>query len=71
MFLISDPDNEYYCYIRDAYGTRVVTASTHISIGLNDAETIVRAARLLRLLQHRDSDPQPRPRNRVRTGYPV
>ncbi len=48
VFLISDPDNDYYNYIRDAYGTGVVTTSTHISIGLNDSKTIVRAARLLR-----------------------
>jgi len=48
VFHISDPDNAYYRYIRDEYGTRVVTASTHISIGLEDVETIVRAARLLR-----------------------
>jgi predicted glutamate--cysteine ligase len=48
VFLISDPHNKYYQFIRDAYGTRVVTTSTQISIGLDDAETIVRAARLLR-----------------------
>jgi predicted glutamate--cysteine ligase len=48
VFLISDPNNEYYKFIRNAYGTRVVTTSTHISIGLDDAETIIRAARLLR-----------------------
>lgn len=47
-FLISDPNNEYYRYIRDTYGTRVVTTSTHISIGVDDAETIVRAARVMR-----------------------
>ncbi len=48
VFFISDPDNKYYQFIRDAYGTRVVTTSTHINIGLDDNETIVRAARLLR-----------------------
>ncbi len=48
VFFISDPNNTYYQFIRDAYGTRVVTTSTHINIGLDDAETIVRAARLLR-----------------------
>jgi predicted glutamate--cysteine ligase len=47
-FLISDPKNKYYRFIRDTYGTRVVTTSTHISIGLDNAETIVRVARLLR-----------------------
>jgi len=48
VFLISDPDNNYYKFIRDTYGTRVVTTSTHICIGLEDPETVVRAARLLR-----------------------
>lgn len=49
VFLISDESNAYYRYIRDTYGTRVVTASAHISIGIDDAETIVRASRLLRM----------------------
>ena len=49
VFHISDPDNAYYRYIRDTYFTRVVTASAHISIGLDDAETIIRASRLLRM----------------------
>jgi predicted glutamate--cysteine ligase len=48
VFLISDPNNPYYRFIRDTYGTRVVTTSTHISIGLVNRETIVRAVRLLR-----------------------
>jgi predicted glutamate--cysteine ligase len=47
-FQISDPDNEYYKYIRDAYGTNVVTASTHISIGVSDPEDIIRVYRVLR-----------------------
>jgi predicted glutamate--cysteine ligase len=49
VFHISDPDNAYYRYIRDTYFTRVVTASAHISIGLDDTETIMRASRLLRM----------------------
>ena len=49
QFHISDPDNAYYRYIRDTYFTRVVTASAHINIGLDDAETIIRASRLLRM----------------------
>jgi len=48
VFLISNPNNKYYQFIRDAYGTRVVTTSTHISIGIEDPVTIVRAARLMR-----------------------
>lgn len=48
-FYISDPENPYYRYIRDAYGTRVVTASTHINVGVDDAEELLRAWRVLRL----------------------
>jgi predicted glutamate--cysteine ligase len=47
-FQITDPDNEYYRYIRDAYGTNVVTASTHISVGVEDSEEIIRLYRVLR-----------------------
>lgn len=47
-FQITDPDNEYYQYIRDSYGTNVVTASTHISVGVDDAEEIIRLYRVLR-----------------------
>ncbi len=47
-FHITDPNNDYYRYIRDAYGTDVVTASTHISVGVEDAEEIVRLYRVLR-----------------------
>lgn len=48
-FHISDPENKYYQYIRDTYHTRVVTASAHINIGIDDPETIIRASRLLRM----------------------
>lgn len=48
-FHISDPQNKYYGYIRDTYFTRVVTASLHISMGLDDRETIMRASRLFRM----------------------
>jgi len=48
-FVLSDPNNDYYRHIRDTYGTRVVTASAHINIGLDDAETLIRAARLMRM----------------------
>jgi predicted glutamate--cysteine ligase len=44
----SDPSNPYHSYIAATYGTRVVTASVHINIGLPDAESIVAACRLLR-----------------------
>lgn len=48
-FYISDPENPYYRYIRDTYGTRVVTASTHINLGVDDPEELLRAYRVLRL----------------------
>ncbi len=48
-FYISDPENSYYRYIRDTYGTRVVTASTHINLGIDDPEELLRAYRVLRL----------------------
>ena len=48
-FHFSDPDNPYYRYIRDTYGNRVVTASTHINLGIDDPEVLLRAYRVLRL----------------------
>ena len=48
-FYISDDENPYYRYIRDTYGTRVVTASTHINLGIADPEELLRAYRVLRL----------------------
>ena len=47
-FFISNPKNPYYRFIRDRYGTDVVTASTHINIGIPDPEKLILAYRLLR-----------------------
>ncbi len=47
-FVISNPKNPYYRFIRDTYGTTVVTASTHINIGIPDPERLIAAYRLLR-----------------------
>ena len=47
-FFISNPNNPYYRYIRDSYGTAVVTASTHINIGIPDPAQLMAAYRLLR-----------------------
>jgi len=44
----SDPGNPYHDYIERTYGTRVVTASIHINVGLPDSEAIFLACRLLR-----------------------
>jgi len=48
-FHFSDPDNPYYRYIRDTYGNRVVTASTHINLGIDEPDELLRAYRVLRL----------------------
>ena len=44
----SDPDNPYHGYIEATYGTRVVTASVHINLGLTDMEGLFAACRLVR-----------------------
>ncbi|MDB9371771.1 glutamate--cysteine ligase [Nodularia sphaerocarpa] len=48
-FFRSNPDNPYHDYIEDTYGTKVVTASVHINIGISDPEILMRACRLIRL----------------------
>ncbi|MEY4360231.1 MAG: glutamate--cysteine ligase [Cyanobacteriota bacterium] len=44
----SNPDNAYHGYIEATYGTRVVTASVHINLGLTDMEALFAACRLVR-----------------------
>jgi len=44
----SDPENAYHSYIEATYGTRVVTASVHINLGLTDMDALFAALRLLR-----------------------
>jgi predicted glutamate--cysteine ligase len=48
-FFRSDPANPYHDYIEQTYGTKVVTASIHINVGISDPETLMRACRLIRL----------------------
>jgi predicted glutamate--cysteine ligase len=48
-FLRSDPTNPYHEYIEQSYGTKVVTASVHINIGISDPEVLMRACRVIRL----------------------
>jgi predicted glutamate--cysteine ligase len=48
-FFRSDPANPYHTYIEQTYGTKVVTASIHINIGIADPETLMRAIRLIRV----------------------
>jgi predicted glutamate--cysteine ligase len=47
-FRISNHDNLYYRFIAETYGTTVVTASTHINLGIEDAEELMRVYRVLR-----------------------
>ena len=44
----SDPKNPYHTLIEQSYGTRVVTASIHINIGITDPEWLFAAVRLVR-----------------------
>lgn len=48
-FCRSDPNNPYHDYIEQTYGTRVVTASIHINVGISDPEILMRACRLVRV----------------------
>lgn len=48
-FYRSDPGNPYHSYIEQTYGTKVVTASIHINVGIADPEALMRACRLIRL----------------------
>ncbi|NEP17971.1 MAG: glutamate--cysteine ligase [Leptolyngbya sp. SIO4C1] len=48
-FYRSDPHNPYHGYIEQTYGTKVVTASVHINVGIADPELLLRACRLVRL----------------------
>lgn len=48
-FYRSDLDNSYHDYIEQTYGTKVVTASVHINIGIDDPELLMRACRLVRV----------------------
>ncbi|MBD2104586.1 glutamate--cysteine ligase [Leptolyngbya sp. FACHB-261] len=48
-FVRSDPGNHYHSYIERTYGTRVVTASIHINVGIPDPELLMRACRLIRM----------------------
>jgi predicted glutamate--cysteine ligase len=48
-FFRSDPQNPYHDYIEQTYGTKVVTASIHINVGISDPEKLIQACRLIRL----------------------
>jgi len=48
-FYRSDPHNPYHSYIEQTYGTKVVTASVHINVGISDPELLMQACRLIRV----------------------
>jgi predicted glutamate--cysteine ligase len=48
-FYRSDPNNPYHGYIEQTYGSKVVTASVHINVGISDLEALIRACRLVRV----------------------
>ncbi len=48
-FFRSEPENPYHDYIEQSYGTKVVTASVHINVGIDDPELLMRACRLIRV----------------------
>ncbi|MEH2462975.1 glutamate--cysteine ligase [Nostoc sp.] len=48
-FVRSDPANPYHDYIENTYGTKVVTASVHINVGISDPEVLMRACRVIRM----------------------
>ena len=47
-FIRSDPSNPYHDFIESTYGTRVVTASVHINLGITSMEALFAGLRLLR-----------------------
>ncbi|MEB3309231.1 MAG: glutamate--cysteine ligase [Snowella sp.] len=48
-FYRSDPQNPYHSYIEQTYGTKVVTASVHLNIGISDPDLLLQACRLIRV----------------------
>ncbi len=48
QFLRSDLSNPYHDFIESNYGSRVVTASIHINLGIDDLQIIFSALRLVR-----------------------
>ena len=48
-FCRSDPNNPYHTYIEQTYGTKVVTASIHINVGIEENEVLMQACRLVRV----------------------
>ncbi|MGC8711072.1 MAG: glutamate--cysteine ligase [Leptodesmis sp.] len=49
QFYRSDPGNPYHTYIEQTYGTKVVTASIHINVGISNPAVLMQACRLVRV----------------------
>ncbi|MEB3342521.1 glutamate--cysteine ligase [Okeania sp.] len=49
IFCRSDPNNPYHTYIEKTYGSKVVTTSIHINVGMSDPELLMQAIRLIRM----------------------
>jgi predicted glutamate--cysteine ligase len=49
QFHRSNPEHPYHTFIEQTYGTKVVTASVHINVGIADPEMLIKACRLVRL----------------------
>ncbi len=48
QFFRSDPDNTYHNFIEKTYGSKVVTTSIHINLGIDDLPKLFAAIRLVR-----------------------
>lgn len=48
-FELSLPNNTYYQWVGEEFGTSILTSSVHISIGLDDPDDIIRVTNWLRL----------------------
>jgi predicted glutamate--cysteine ligase len=48
-FSRSDPHNPYHSFIERTYGTKVVTASVHINVGISNPELLMQACRLIQV----------------------
>jgi predicted glutamate--cysteine ligase len=49
QFHRSDPEHPYHTFIEQTYGTKVVTASVHINVGIPEPEMLIKACGLVRL----------------------
>lgn len=48
-FECANPNSPYYEYLKQTYGTSMLTTGIHINIGISDPELLMRACRLIRV----------------------